>query len=109
MAVGTSLKSCQLNTHHFLIPGMQTALAWGGKAVLTSYLPLFPSRAWQGLPLAGLRAACSPGLAESLHLPYFIGQGGWQCARARLTSAAVWERERAESPERLVALWAENR
>lgn len=78
------------------------------KPVLTSSLLLcFPSVLWQGLSLAQCPAACSPALADSLHLPHFTGWGGWQHARAGLTSAAARGREgsllRAPQPRGLRA------
>lgn len=110
LAVGTSQKSKQPNIPQFLTLGtavwaMQTALSLGRESlergndqssptpsmvIMTSPLPLpshpDPVRAFS---LAWLRAACSPCLADSQHLPYFTGQGGWRHARARLTSAAA--------------------
>ena len=110
------------NTHHFLTLGTAGVGAGGVAAAARTALRLgreshidrpslapSPSRPWQGLSLAGLRAACSPPLADSLHLPYFTGPGGWRRTRAGLTSAAARGRERAESPERPAALWAESR
>lgn len=98
LAVGASQKSYQTNLPWILALGtavwaMQTTLSFGRESLelgidQPSPSP-FPSRPWQGPSLAWLRAACSPGLADSQHLPYFTGQGGWQCTRAGLTSAAT--------------------
>ena len=114
-AAGTSQKSRQSNTHHFLTRG--TAGVGGGSGgscedspalgERKSYRPALsgsrPSRPWQDLCLARLRAACSPRLADSLHLPYFTGPGGWRRTSTGLTSAAARGWERAESPERPAA------
>lgn len=99
LAVGASQKSSQTNLPWILTLGtavwaMQTTLSFEGESLelgidQPSPSP-FPARPWQQCPsLAWLRAACSPGLADSQHLPYFTGQGGWRCAKAGLTSAAA--------------------
>lgn len=98
LAVGTSQISWQPNIPWILTLGtaiwaMQTTLSLGSESLelgIDQHSPApFPSRPGQGLSLARLRAACSPIVADSQHLPYFTGQGGWPRASARLTSAAA--------------------
>lgn len=57
LAAGTSQKSCPLNRHHFLIPGMQTALSLGRERRTDQLSPTVSFQTLAG-PSLGLAPSC---------------------------------------------------